>query len=67
MGVAAAIALGALFASIAPLFAMWITFKQHSETDDDRDKDERLRRLEDQVDALTAENIRLMRQLVSQK
>lgn len=67
MGIAVAIALGALFASIAPLFAMWITFKQHSETDHERDQDERVRELKSLLEDCRDENLRLMKKLLGEK
>lgn len=64
MGIAIAIALGALFAAIAPLFAMWMNFKQQGEQAGTRDQRERIRELESQLSQCRDENLRIMRQLL---
>lgn len=71
MGVQVAIALGALFASLAPLVAMYFMLKRTSGESNETRLRTRVTELEEELkvcrarkDELTDENIRLMRKLL---
>ena len=69
-----AISLGVMFATIAPLYAMWITLRKTSSVSYVDQLESRLADLEKQlvacrtrVDDLEQENVRLMRQVLQTK
>jgi len=72
--VTVAISLGVMFATIAPLYAMWITLRKTSSVSYVDQLESRLADLEKQlvacrtrVDDLEQENVRLMRQVLQSK
>lgn len=71
MTITVAIAAGALFAAIAPLWAMWITLKQRTDMDHETRQAKRIDELEEDLEAcrrrnreLLEENLDLMRRHV---
>ena len=69
-----AISLGVMFATIAPLYAMWITLRKTSSVSYVEQLESRVADLEKQlsscrarVDDLEQENVRLMRQVLQTK
>ena len=74
MNIADAIYAGVLLATIAPLYAMWLTLKKTSATSYVEQLEARVRDLQDQlssalsrINALEAENVRLMRMVMKDK
>jgi len=72
--VTVAISLGVMFATIAPLYAMWITLRKTSSVSYVEQLESRVADLEKQlvacrtrVDDLEQENVRLMRQVLQSK
>jgi hypothetical protein len=70
--VSIAIAVGALIAALAPLGAMWVTLKQHVDEGYESSLEKRVERLErdlgiceERRTELEAENLRLMRKLLT--